>query len=114
MDGKLGSRLNLSPGQRACAKLGTKCCLAPEAAIPHPSGMPIPDEALEEFVEIYEKEFGEEINRTEATEMAHRVLALCRLLARMPRGQVRLEGNVRPHGSDRSSPTAGQTSSLTS
>lgn len=46
--------------------------------------MRIPEEALNEFIELYEEEFGEKIDRTEATGMAHSLLALCRLLARKP------------------------------
>ena len=45
----------------------------------HPS---ISDKSLDEFIAIYKEEYGEELSRTEATEMAHRVLALYKLLAR--------------------------------
>jgi hypothetical protein len=49
--------------------------------------MRISDKALDEFIEIYRDEFAEEINRAEATEMAHRVLAFYRLLRRkLPNG----------------------------
>lgn len=45
-------------------------------------GHQIPPEALKEFRRIYKGEFGEEITLTEATEVAYRVLALYRLIAR--------------------------------
>jgi hypothetical protein len=44
--------------------------------------MQISDDALNEFMTIYREEFGEEIDRTEATEMAHRLVALYTLLAK--------------------------------
>lgn len=44
--------------------------------------MRISDAALNEFIELYKEEFGEEIDRAEATELAHRVLAISRLMAR--------------------------------
>jgi hypothetical protein len=44
--------------------------------------MGISDKALDEFIEIYREEFGEKIDRSAATEMAQRVLALYRLLRR--------------------------------
>ena len=48
--------------------------------------MQISDEALSEFMTIYKEECGEEIDRTEATEMAHRLVALYTLLAkRLPK-----------------------------
>ena len=54
--------------------------------------MQISDEALNELMAIYKEEFGEEIDRREATEMAHRLLTLYELLAKpLPR-----EHNVSP------------------
>ncbi len=44
--------------------------------------MQIPDEALNEFITIYKTEFGEEISRKDASEMALRMLKLYELLAR--------------------------------
>ena len=44
--------------------------------------MQISDEALNEFIAIYKAEFGEEISRKDASEMAFRVLRLYGLLAR--------------------------------
>lgn len=44
--------------------------------------MQVPDEALNEFIEIYKTEFGEEISRKDANEMALSVLRLYELLAR--------------------------------
>ena len=46
------------------------------------SGMQISDEALNDLMAIYKEEFGEEIDRREATEMAHRLIALYTLLAK--------------------------------
>jgi hypothetical protein len=43
--------------------------------------MRISDEALGEFIAIYKDEFGETLDRKEATEMGQRVLALYELLA---------------------------------
>jgi hypothetical protein len=42
--------------------------------------MLISEKALDELIDIYKEEFGEEIDRIEATEMAHRLLTLYRLL----------------------------------
>ena len=42
----------------------------------------IPDKELDEFIAIYEEEFGEEISRKEASEMAFRLLTFYELLAR--------------------------------
>jgi hypothetical protein len=46
------------------------------------SAMQISDKALNELMAIYKEEFGEEIDRREATEMAHRLLNLYKLLAK--------------------------------
>lgn len=61
--------------------IDTKCTLPPHADISHSLRMLIPDEVLDEFIAIYEDEFGEEIDRAKAIEMAHRVLGLYRLLS---------------------------------
>ena len=51
--------------------------------------MQISDEALNEFIAIYKAEFGEEISRRDASEMALRVLRLYDLLARkLPNGKA--------------------------
>ena len=51
--------------------------------------MQISDEALNEFITIYKVEFGEEISRRDASEMAVRVLRLYELLARkLPYGNT--------------------------
>jgi hypothetical protein len=48
--------------------------------------MRISDEALVEFVKIYREEFGEDISRDEASEMATRILTLYTLLSKKPPG----------------------------
>jgi hypothetical protein len=48
--------------------------------------MRISDEALDEFVEIYRQEFGEDISQDEASEMAIRILTLYTLLSKKPPG----------------------------
>jgi hypothetical protein len=44
--------------------------------------MSISDRALEEFIKIYEDEFGDRLARPEASDIAERLLALYRLLLR--------------------------------
>lgn len=44
--------------------------------------MQISDEILDEFILLYEEEFGETLGRPEASEVASRVLTLYELLAR--------------------------------
>ena len=44
--------------------------------------MRINETALDEFIEVYKEEFGESIDRQQATEMARRVLLLYDLLTR--------------------------------
>ena len=44
--------------------------------------MKISDQALTEFVELYREEFEEEISRSEAGEMAFRLVTLYEVLAR--------------------------------
>jgi hypothetical protein len=52
----------------------------------------IGEKALDEFIRIYEEEYGETIDRTTATTMAYRVLALYRLLRRkLPEGYIPTE-----------------------
>jgi hypothetical protein len=46
--------------------------------------MRISGEALDEFVEIYGEEFGEDISRDEASDMAIRILTLYTLLSKIP------------------------------
>jgi hypothetical protein len=44
--------------------------------------MKVPDAAIDEFKQLYEQEFGEEISYPEAAAMASNVLLLYRLLSR--------------------------------
>jgi hypothetical protein len=46
--------------------------------------MRVPEEALNEFLEIYREEFGVDIPHDEACEMATRVLKLYTLLSKTP------------------------------
>jgi hypothetical protein len=46
--------------------------------------MRVSDEALDEFIKIYKKEFKEKISREEAREMASRLLTLYQLLSQKP------------------------------
>jgi hypothetical protein len=63
--------------------------------------MRISERALDELIQIYEEEFGEKIDRKEATEIAYRVLALYRLLRRrLPEGYVPKEKFMQ-HDGDR-------------
>jgi hypothetical protein len=65
--------------------------------------MRISERALDEFTQIYEEEFGEKIDRKEATEIAYRMLALYRLLRRrLPEGYVPNEQPMQ-HDGDRPS-----------
>jgi hypothetical protein len=64
--------------------------------------MRISERALDELIQIYEEEFGEKIDRKEATEIAYRVLALYRLLRRIPEGYVPKEKPMQ-HDGDRPS-----------
>jgi hypothetical protein len=48
--------------------------------------MRISDEALDEFVESYREEFGDDISRDEASEMAIRILTFYTLLSKKPPG----------------------------
>ncbi len=56
--------------------------LAEAAPLTEDFPMRISDEALDQFIEIYKEEFGEEMARAEAAEMATRLVALYKLLAR--------------------------------
>jgi hypothetical protein len=49
--------------------------------------MRISDQALDEFIELYRKEFGEEIGRNQASEMAFRLVRLYEALAQRPSGE---------------------------
>jgi hypothetical protein len=61
--------------------------------------MSINDKALKEFIQIYEEEFGEKIDETLATEMAHRVLALYRSLRRkLPESYTPMEQPMQRDG----------------
>jgi hypothetical protein len=46
--------------------------------------MRIPDKALDEFIEIYKNEFGEDISREDANAMASRLVSLYARLAKLP------------------------------
>lgn len=59
--------------------------------------MQIPEEALNEFIAIYKAEFGEEISRRDASEMAFRVLRLYELLAKtLPNGETTTPAATQP------------------
>jgi hypothetical protein len=62
--------------------------------------MRISDEALNEFMEFYRSEFGEEITPKDASEMALRVLRLYDLLARKPPSRKVAEVAVIPPSDD--------------
>jgi len=52
-----------------------------------PTGMPpayyrISDKDLDEFIAIYKEEYGEDVSRSEASEMASRLVMLYQLLAK--------------------------------
>jgi hypothetical protein len=44
--------------------------------------MKLPSEALDDFIELYKQECGEDLNRQDASEMTHRLLTLYEVLAR--------------------------------
>lgn len=55
----------------------------------YPSRVKISDEALNEFIAIYKEDFGDEINRKEASEMASRLVMLYEFLAKkLPNEQI--------------------------
>jgi hypothetical protein len=58
--------------------------------------MRISDKALEEFIEIYKEEFGEEIERQEAAELAQSVLMLYQVLSKKPPGKRVSSSTPRP------------------
>ena len=59
--------------------------------------MQISDGALDEFIAIYMSEFGEEISRQDASEMAVRVLKLYELLARkLPNSETTTSAATQP------------------
>lgn len=63
----------------------------------HASGMQIADAALDEFIAIYRVEFGEEISRKDASEMALRVLRLYEQLSRkLPNGKTTTPAATQP------------------
>jgi hypothetical protein len=55
--------------------------------------------ALNEFIAIYKEGFGEEIDRTEATEMAWRLLTLYRLLSKKVPTDRRASDSTSPQAS---------------
>lgn len=62
--------------------------------------MQISDEDLEEFREIYREEFGKEIDRAEALEMATRLILLYEII--MKRLPPEVEDEIRRRAEDRS------------
>jgi hypothetical protein len=58
----------------------------------------ISNEALNELMAIYKEEFGEEIDHREATEMAHRLLTLYKLLAKPPPREHSVSPSLTQHG----------------
>jgi flagellin-specific chaperone FliS len=48
----------------------------------HASDMTIDDRSVDEFIDIYEDEFGERLTRKQASEIADRLITLYRLLVR--------------------------------
>lgn len=54
------------------------------SASQNPGSMALPDEALDEFIAIYEEEFKEKVNRVDAAKLAHDLLVLYDLLSRKP------------------------------
>jgi hypothetical protein len=71
--------------------------------------MHISDKALDEFIAIYEEEFGEKLDRQAATDMAHRILALYRLLRRkLPGGRSATQSVTQQHA-DADPPIESQT-----
>ncbi len=62
--------------------------------------MRITDEALDEFIAIYKDEFGEDIDRKEASAMACRVLTLYELLARKLPDEKNLPTGTTEHDDD--------------
>jgi hypothetical protein len=63
--------------------------------------MQISEEAIEEFVLIYKEEYGEDISRAEASEMAHRLLTLYELLAQPVPGEHNDSPRPTQHDDDR-------------
>jgi hypothetical protein len=53
-----------------------------DAAVARPPYIGVSDEALDEFIAIYKDEFGEDVSRAEASEMASNLLMFYGLLAR--------------------------------
>lgn len=75
-----------------------KPCLAELAAIDHARLMRITDKAIDEFMAKYREEFGEEISRSEASEMAFRLVTLYETLAnRLPNDTDCGLPNKKPH-----------------
>lgn len=69
---------------------GMRSRLAGLVAIDHAPLMRITDEALDEFTGIYKEEFGEEIDRAQAREMASRLVALYERLDRKSDREITL------------------------
>ena len=59
--------------------------------------MKLSDEALDEFIALYKKEFKHTLTKAEASEMASRVLTLYELLARpLPKERNEAPGATQP------------------
>jgi hypothetical protein len=58
------------------------------------------DEQLGEFIVIYKEEFGEEISRTDASEMASRLVMLYQLLSRKLPEKQNSPPDVTQHGGE--------------
>lgn len=59
--------------------------------------MQVSDEALNEFIALYKVEFGEELSRKDASEMALSVLRLYELLAKtLPNGETTTPAATQP------------------
>jgi hypothetical protein len=61
--------------------------------------MQISDEAIDEFIRIYKKEFKNQLDRKEASEIASRVIVLYQLLAKKLPNEQETSG-VTPPGTD--------------
>lgn len=66
-----------------------------------PSYHRISDKDLDEFIAIYKEEFGEELNRAEAGEMASRLVTLYELLARKVPEKEKAPSSTTQHDDDR-------------
>ena len=70
-----------SYGYTSCLP-GTFSSLSSGALSRYPASMQISDDALDEFITLYQAEFGKDISREDALEMAIRLLNLYQLIMR--------------------------------